>query len=92
MSLLARHNSGEFRELSQDTGRVLAEGETLSCAHCGKTWHVKPGSGTHRGWCFKCNAPTCGSRACQTCLPWERQMEIMEQRHRLWQEMECQRR
>ena len=72
--------SGEFQVVSLETGRVLQEGQTLSCCHCQRTWAVRPGSGRQRGWCLRCNAPTCGGPACLTCLPWERQMEIMERR------------
>ncbi len=67
----------------------VTEGETLSCVHCQRTWRVMPGSDHKRGWCFKCGAPTCGSPACSCqCLPWERRMEIIEQRHRLHRAME----
>ncbi len=83
---LSRYASGEFTERSIDTGRILAEGQTLTCMHCGRVWQVKPGSGIKRGWCFRCGGPTCGSRACsERCVPFERQLEIAEQRARLWE-------
>ena len=75
--------SGEFRVVSQETGRATDEGQTLSCVHCQRTWVVKPGSGRARGWCMKCNGPTCGGQACQTCVPFERQLAIIERRDAL---------
>jgi len=81
---LVRNASGEFVERSLDTGHVIAEGQTLTCAHCGRVWLVKPGSGIKRGWCFRCGGPTCGSKECsERCVPFERQLEIAERRSRL---------
>jgi len=81
-SLVSRP-SGEFA-VTDRAGKVLREGQTLTCVHCGGMWEVQPGSGRSRSWCFRCNGPTCGSRECsRTCLPWERQMEIRERRVRL---------
>jgi hypothetical protein len=85
MSLI-RHPSGEYKVTSLEAGYTIDEGQTLSCVHCGQMWHVKPGSGHRRGWCFRCNGPTCGSRECQECRPWERQMEIIERREHLRRE------
>lgn len=60
------------------------DGETLMCAHCQFHWIVKPGSGMKRGWCFNCGGPTCGKKHCEEhCVPFERAIEIMEQRGRL---------
>ena len=84
LRLLVPHPSGEFTVASPN-GRVLREGQTLTCVHCGGMWEVKPGSGCRRGWCLRCNGPTCGSQECsRACLPWERQMESMERRVQLW--------
>lgn len=85
---ISRRPSGEFVETRD--GRVLAEGQTLSCSHCGAHWQVKPGSGRKRGFCSKCMAPTCGSKNCDTCIPFEKQLEAMEQRRRLHSEMQRQ--
>jgi len=55
------------------------ERETLQCAHCQKHWMIKPGSGIQRGWCFRCQGPTCGKRNCETkCVPAERMIEEIE--------------
>lgn len=69
-------------------GRLIQEADTLSCVHCQRTWTVQRGSGRSRGWCLRCNGPTCGGAGCQTCAPWERKLELLEQRHRLWRTME----
>lgn len=84
--LLTRHASGEFAEV-QD-GKVLREGQTLTCAHCGRVWEVQPGSGRPRGWCWKCHAPTCGAPGCTICLPRAQQIITVEQRLDLWRKME----
>lgn len=80
---LVKRPSGEFVERSLD-GKIIAEGQTLTCTHCGRIFQVKPGSGIKRGWCFRCGGPTCGSKACtERCIPYERQMEIIERRAQL---------
>jgi hypothetical protein len=85
---LSHHLSGEFIEKTLD-GKIIAEGQTITCAHCGIVWQVKPGSGRERGWCLRCGGPTCGSKACtERCVPYERQMEIMERRARLLEYIE----
>lgn len=64
---------------------LVEEGETLSCAHCQAIWVVKPGSGTKRGWCFNCNAALCGKGQClSACVPFEKAIELMERRGRLF--------
>lgn len=83
----SRHASGHYL-VSDEEGRTTAEGETLSCVHCQRTWAIQPGSGRSRGFCFHCMGPTCGGAGCQTCTPFERRLEIVEQRHRLWRQME----
>lgn len=63
----------------------VEEGETLSCAHCQYTWTVRPGSGSKRGFCLRCNAPVCGKRDClERCEPWEAKIEAIENRTRLY--------
>jgi len=62
----------------------VPEGETLMCAHCQKHWRLQPGSGMERGWCARCNGPTCGKKHCETtCVPFERALELMESKNRL---------
>ncbi len=60
------------------------EHETLMCAHCQKHWYVQPGSGIERGWCFRCQGPTCGKQTCERdCVPWELMLERLEAASRL---------
>jgi len=82
LRLLTRRASGEFTVTSPE-GKIERGGQTLTCVHCGRMWEVEPGSGQRRGWCFRCNGATCGSKECQRCLPFERQLEIMERREAL---------
>lgn len=59
-------------------------GETLMCVHCQMHWVVEPGSGRRRGWCWKCNGPTCGKYNCEMgCMPFEKALEMSEARDRL---------
>lgn len=61
------------------TGELLEEAATLNCAHCQMIFRVQPGSGRRRGFCFKCNAVTCGKPRCErTCVPWEKFVERAE--------------
>lgn len=63
---------------------ALSERDTLSCVHCQMTWEIAPGSGRRRGFCLRCNGPTCGKFACETeCVPFERALEKAEARDRL---------
>lgn len=67
-------------------GMVAAQ--TLQCCHCPAHWVVRTGSGTVRGWCQKCNRPTCGARDCDAsgpngCMPWEEKMRLIEAREKL---------
>ena len=86
LRLLVRKPSGEYSY--EKDGSLADEGQTLSCCHCGHTWHVKPGSGTERGWCYHCHLPTCGNKLCDECKPYEEQVRQLEQRYALWRQME----
>jgi len=60
------------------------EGETLSCVHCQMHWRVEPGSGRKRGFCLRCNGPTCGKETCESgCVPFEKALEQAERREAL---------
>jgi hypothetical protein len=52
--------------------------DCLQCVHCQKVMRVVRGSGRKRGFCFKCMGPTCGTEACQSCVPVEKGLEIEE--------------
>ena len=61
----------------------VEEYDTFTCPHCNGVCFIRPGSGTQRGYCFRCNLPTCGKERCMSCIPFERKMEEMEARYRL---------
>ncbi len=50
----------------------------LQCCHCQRVWVVEPGSGKKRGFCSKCNQVTCGAMECETCIPFEKKLELYE--------------
>lgn len=52
--------------------------KTFTCCHCGGVEVERKGSGTKRGFCLLCGAKTCGSPACDSCIPIERQLENLE--------------
>lgn len=54
------------------------ENETRMCIHCGTHWAYKPGSGTERGLCLRCNGFTCGKKTCDPCYPLEARVNDME--------------
>jgi len=66
----------------------VTEADTYHCCHCQRLIHVRPGSGTQRGYCMNCNAITCGQPWCVECRPFMRKIEEMENRHRLRMVME----
>ena len=69
-------------------GGEVEEYDTFTCPHCNGVCFIRPGSGKQRGYCFRCNLPTCGKKRCGACVPFERKMEEMEARHRLWQALD----
>jgi hypothetical protein len=59
------------------------EADTLMCCHCQHHWQVEPGSGKQRGWCLRCDQPTCGKAACEEkCVPFEKALEDAERINR----------
>ena len=66
-----------FFEVSTPEGKTL-RGETLQCVHCGNHWQMVKGSGKVRGFCMRCNGPTCGPQCSAECVPQEKMLEIME--------------
>ena len=68
-----------------DPSGGVHSGDTVQCVHCAKHWQFKPGSGKTRGFCARCNGITCGSTACDTCVPAEQRLDNAEAgRPRLW--------
>jgi hypothetical protein len=80
-----------IKELSRGKGTLLVtsvdgetEQHTITCCHCNAIFVIKVGSGTERGYCFMCNAPTCGKRRCsEECVPFMKRIEETENRARL---------
>jgi len=75
-------------------GRMVAEKnqDTFVCNHCQKIVFVKPkcDPADLGGLCWGCNkliCPACTNK--QVCMPWEKQMEIMEARDRLYRAAHC---
>ncbi len=54
------------------------EYDTFMCVHCQRHQKVTPGSGRKRGWCSNCNGPTCGKKNCDTCIHWEKKLDLSE--------------
>ena len=76
---------GSLVFLPNDSDKVV-EQHTVTCCHCNHVFYVRPGSGKERGWCFMCNAPTCGDQRCNAalngCTPFEKKLEAYEWRNR----------
>ena len=78
---------GGYCIITGEWGEV-EEIDTFTCPHCNAIQLIRPGSGTQRGYCFRCNKPTCGKEGCLTCVPFERKLEEVEQRYRLQKAMD----
>lgn len=57
--------------VTDENGNIVFERPTMKCCHCGDMWVFIPGSKRKRGRCTRCSAFTCGSLACDTCIPLE---------------------
>jgi hypothetical protein len=67
----------------------IEEHDTFTCPHCNGVCIIHPGSGKQRGYCFLCNAATCGKKQCNNgCSPFMKKIEAMENRYRLHKVME----
>ena len=66
----------------REHGGIILGGQqvasTTQCPHCGAHFVMVPGSGTRRAWCTRCHAVTCGSVACDACVPLEARLEHAE--------------
>lgn len=74
----ADQKSGTWIHADKETDQVI-QTDTVSCCHCGRVWMWVPGSGRRRGFCQCCNQFTCGSTACDKCVPVEQLLENIEQ-------------
>ena len=60
-------------EFTHEDGRKVLTVGTIECCHCGRNWHVQPGSKRLRGFCTRCKTDrnsgvTCGRIECDTCI------------------------
>lgn len=62
--------------------QLVLEREIQSCAHCGTLWVTGMEYNHVRGFCRKCMRPTCGVTGCFECIPYERELEIIEAAYR----------
>lgn len=69
---------GYFVTTSDETGRVLDEGGTLQCPHCGGHFPVGRRTGKVRGWCHPCGRVTCGPDCSGKCVPQDVMLTNME--------------
>lgn len=75
--------------LSNQESDRIQEHDTLMCCHCQMILVIRPGSGTERGWCYKCSGPLCGKKKCQEkCVPFEKVIEQIEAKGRLEHQLE----
>lgn len=68
-------------------GDRKVEVDTWMCCHCGQHCARTKGIWTapsqtrkpiRRGFCMRCNGPTCGKYSCDACVPTERKLELCE--------------
>ena len=73
-------------EVADHLGNVRVV-ETLTCAHCSRVY-PKPQNGEPSGFCHMCFSPVCLQCGALTrCDPFERKLERIERRDRLWQQL-----
>ena len=67
---------------SKPSGYIIIDGQevghTKQCPHCNQHFLSVRGSGKIRGYCTLCKTVTCGSPACDICIPYEAKMEVVE--------------
>ena len=68
-------NRGAVEIITGPEGEV--QHDVKQCCHCGGYWRRVIGSGAIRGHCTKCNADFCGPN-CIVCIPYEKQLEMIE--------------
>lgn len=79
-----------FSITSHDSGNVIDEGDTVTCGHCNGIIPVAPGQ-TDTDSCLACDSHICVScanrvRITLKCVPFEKKIEALEQRDRLFRE------
>ena len=86
---------GQTKYESKPSGSIIIDGQevahTKQCCHCNTHFVSIIGSGKIRGYCTLCNAVTCGSPACDVCIPYEAKLELQEgntkTKMRYWKEI-----
>jgi len=53
-------------------------GHTVQCCHCNGHFLSMRGSGARRGFCMRCMKTTCGKKTCDSCIPFEKKLELYE--------------
>ena len=54
--------------------------DTCTCSHCNRVFHVSARMRPEDigGLCFQCMKPICPNCLDQPCVPWEKQLDILE--------------
>lgn len=64
------------------SGSIIINGQevanTLQCVHGGEHFISRRGSGVTRGFCMRCQGPTCGSPDHDVCIPFEKRLDEYE--------------
>jgi len=68
-------------------GIITPEMETYECCHCNAHFVRKVGKGPP-AMCLMCMEPTCGSKPCDVCIPFEATLEAWEGTRRFWKQLE----
>ncbi len=80
-------NKGGYIVISDNLGGGVVEHETYQCCHCSAHFFRKVGQGPP-AMCLLCNEPTCGTKTCDRCVPFEAKLEAWEGRRKFWKELE----
>lgn len=65
-----------------DSGVIIIDSKevatTRQCVHCGGHFVSIKGSGVTRGYCMRCGGITCGKEMCDSCIPFEKQLDMVD--------------
>lgn len=68
--------------MAKVSGLIIVDGievaATRQCVHCGGHFVSVKGSGITRGFCRLCKGITCGSHSCDACIPFEKQLDMVD--------------
>ena len=78
--IMADYDNAKYEK--KPSGTIIIDNvevaHTMQCCHCGKHFVSIKGSGKVRGFCMCCHKITCGARACDPCIPFEKKIEQIE--------------